>query len=305
MSNKSFIQQVKEHKQLYLFLLLPLAYIIIFAYIPMAGVQLAFKDFMPKLGIWGSPWIGFDNFERFFDSYYFGRVLKNTLTLSIYGLIAGFPIPIIFALLLNAMRNQKYKKIIQTTTYIPHFISTVVMVGMVMQVLNPRIGLFGLVANFFGVENPVNLIAIPDAFADIYVWSGIWQTMGWSTIIYIAALSSSDTELHEAMLVDGATRFQRIIHLDFPCILPTATILLILNSGAIMNVGFEKAFLLQNELNMVASEVISTHVYKVGLTGMSDFSYATAIGLFNSIINFTLLVIVNAFAKKTGNTSLF
>lgn len=305
MENK-LVKSIKAHWQLYLFLILPLIYLFIFAYIPMAGVQIAFKEYNPNLGIWGSEWVGLKYFEKFFESYQFTRVLKNTVVLSVYRLIAGFPIPVIFALLLNAMRSDKYRKVVQTTTYIPHFISTVVMVGMILQILNPRIGLIAHIGSWFGIVDIPNLMASPEDFSHVYVWSGIWQSMGWSTIIYMSALSSSDTELHEAMQIDGATRFQRLINLDYQCIKPTMIILLILNAGQIMNVGFEKVMLMQNNMNISTSEIISTYVYKVGLSSANaNFSYATAIGLFNSIINFVLIVGVNSIARRNEGQSLW
>ena len=299
-------KEVLSRWQLYLFLLLPLAYIVVFAYVPMSGLQLAFKKFSPRLGIWGSPWVGFDQFEKFFKSYMFERVLKNTIRVSLYSLIAGFPIPIIFALLLNSMRNYKYKRSIQMITYIPHFISTVVLVGMVLQMINPRVGLFGMLYRALAGSDLPNLIGMPKAFSHLYVWSGVWQGLGWGSIIYISALASVDSELHEAAEIDGASRFQRVRFIDFPSILPTATIMLILNSGQIMNVGFEKVFLMQNGLNLRASEVISTYVYKVGIASSTqDFSYATAIGLFNSVINFALICLVNSFSKRVSDNRLW
>ena len=300
------LNSIASRWQLYLFLLLPLIYILLFAYVPMTGLQLAFKKFSAPLGIWGSPWVGFDQFAKFFKSYMFNRVLTNTVRVSLYSLIAGFPIPILFALMLNSMRSYKYKKTIQLITYVPHFISMVVMVGMLLQMINPRIGIFGVIYTAVtGQEAPL-LIGKPEAFSHLYVWSGIWQNLGWSSIIYIAALSGVDSELHEAAQIDGASRFQRVRFIDFPSILPTATIMLILNAGQIMNVGFEKVFLMQNNLNLRASEVISTYVYKVGLaTSTQDFSYATAIGLFNSIINFVLIVFVNWASKRLSGNRLW
>lgn len=292
--------------QLYLFLLIPLVYILIFSYYPMTGIQLAFKKFNFKDGIWGSPWIGFENFERFFSSYYFKRVLINTLRVSLYSLIVGFPIPIIFALMLNSMRGAKYKKIVQTVTYIPHFISTVVMVGMLMQVLNPRIGIFGILYTAITGNDAPNLMAVSNAFPHLYVWSGIWQTVGWNSIIYIAALTGVDSELHEAAEIDGASRFKRVLYIDLPAIIPTMVMLLILNTGSIMNIGFEKIFLMQNDLNLSMSEVISTYSYKVAFNGaLADFGYSTAVGLFNSLINFVLIVIVNQISKKVTEQSLW
>ena len=298
--------RIKKNWRLYLFLLVPVAYILIFAYVPMAGLQLAFKRFNAADGIWGSPWVGVEQFQRFFSSYQFGRVLKNTLTLSLYGLLAGFPFPILLALILNSLRSDRYRKTAQTITYLPYFISTVVLVGILAQVLNPRVGLVANITMAFSGGEPANLMASPDAFPHLYVWSGVWQAMGYNSIIYIAALSGVDPNLHEAAQIDGANRFQRVLHIDFPAILPTATILLILNAGQLMNVGFEKAYLMQNSMNQSASEVISTYVYKVGLAAsVTDFSYATAIGLFNSVVNMVLIVLVNFASKRLNGNSLF
>ena len=255
--------------------------------------------------MWASSWIGFDHFAKFLSSYMFGRVLKNTLTISLYGLIAGFPIPIIFALLLNAMRNLKYKKVVQTVTYLPHFISTVVMVGIIMQVLNPQMGVFGTAWKAVTGTQAPNIMANPDAFPHLYVWSGIWQSVGWSSIVYIAALSGVDSSLYEAAAIDGAGRFKQVIHIDLPSIIPTAVLLLIMNAGSIMNVGFEKVFLFQNDLNLRTSEIISTYVYKIGLTGQNEVDYATAIGLFNSVVNLILIMIVNTVSSRVSQQSLW
>ena len=295
-----------KHWQLYLFLVIPIVLVFIFNYIPMAGIQLAFKKYNMNLGIMGSPWIGFDNFKKFFRNYQFWRLLKNTLTLSLYGMLAGYPIPIMLALLLNSMNNLKYKKFIQTVTYMPHFISTVVMVGLIIQVFNPRIGLYGIIYSAVTGNNAPDVLGSASAFPHIYVLSGVWQSMGWNSIIYMAALAGVDAELHEAAQMDGASKFQRILHIDLPSILPTAIMLLILNAGSIMNIGFEKAFLMQNNLNLRSSEVISTYVYKMGLeSATGDYGYATAIGLFNSVINFILIVSVNAVSKKVTEQSLW
>lgn len=302
-------KQVKKRWQLFLFILIPVIYLLIFAYYPMFGVQIAFKNFMPAEGILGSKWVGFAHFQKFFASFQFKRVVTNTLRISLYSLAASFPLSIIFALLLNAVRNFRYKKFVQTITYIPHFISVVVMVGILMQVLSPVTGLYGnLYRIFIADAYPKDLMGNPNAFIHLYVWSGIWQGLGWSTIIYIAALSGVDPELHEAAQIDGASRFQRILHIDFPTILPTASIMLILNAGGLMNVGFEKTYLMQNSLNLIYSEVITTYVYKVGMTaGGGQFSYASAIGLFNSVINCTLLVLVNGLSGRLNRdgTSLW
>lgn len=268
--------------------------------------MIAFKDYDFTKGIFGSEWVGLENFRRFFQSYKFEQVIRNTLTLSIYSLLASFHIPIIFALILNAFPGRKYKKIVQTTTYIPYLISTVVMVGIVVQLLNTRTGIYGSLYSVFNGSIAPDILGKGEMFKHIYVFSGIWQTTGYSAIIYIAALSNVDQSLHEAAQIDGATRFQRLKYIDFLCIKPTATIMLILAAGDIMNVGFEKVLLLQNDLNLAKSEVISTYVYKVGLaSGNGDFSLSTAIGIFNSGINFTMLVIVNFISKRLSGQGIF
>jgi ABC-type polysaccharide transport system permease subunit len=298
--------RIRNRWQIYLLLVLPLVYLLIFAYGPMGGLIIAFKRYNYALGIFGSPWAGLDNFKTFFQSYKFFQVLGNTLTLSFYSLLAGFPIPIIFALGLNTLPYKRYKKIVQTVTYIPYFISTVVMVGIIFQVLNNRNGLYGALGSFFTHTIPPDLFAKGSWFKHIYVWSGIWQGTGYASVIYFAALSNVDPTLHEAAVVDGATRFQRVLHVDIPCILPTAGIMLILAVGGIMNVSFEKTLLMQNSLNISFSEVISTYVYKVGLaSGINDFSLSAAIGMFNSVINFLLLVVVNWGSKRLNGSGIF
>lgn len=298
--------RLKRNWQMYVFLILPVAYLLIFKYWPMLGAQIAFRQYTPRLGLWGSKWVGLYQFQKFFHSYQFERVLGNTLTLSLYSLVAGFPLPILISLLLNSVRSKHYRSFIQNVTYMPHFISTVVMVGMIVQVFNPRIGIIGDVYRMMtGSSTFPDLLASPAAFPHMYVWSGIWQSTGWGTIIYMAALSSVDPEQHEAAVIDGASRFQRLLHVDFPALLPTITITLILRCGSIMGIGFDKVYLMQNNLNLRASEVISTYVYKVGLGSTGDFSYATAIGLFNSVVNLIILSAVNGISKKLGDTSLW
>ena len=292
--------------QVYALLLLPVIYLIVFCYIPMGGLVLAFKKYDLSKGILGSPWVGFDNFLKFFRSYKFTIVLKNTLTLAVYSLLVGFPIPILFALLLNAFPARRYGKIVQSVTYIPHFISTVVIVGIIFQLLSSRAGIYGSLYTFFTGQSAPDIPSKGKYFKHIFVWSGIWQSTGYNAIIYIASLSSVDQSLHEAACIDGASRFQRMIYIDWPCIRGTAVIMLILAAGGIMNVSFEKALLMQNDLNIACSEVISTYVYKVGLqSGIGDFSLSTAIGMFNSVINFILLVIVNGISKRLTNDSIF
>ena len=296
---------IKRDWRLYVFLLIPVAYILIFAYYPMLGIQIAFKKDSAVGGIWGSKWVGLANFQKFFKSYQFQRVLANTLRLSLYSLAFGFPVPILFALLANTVNSARYKKITQTIVNLPHFISVVVLVSMVNQVFGSRTGLYGLIGQALTGAYPPDLFADANSFQHLYIWSGVWQNFGWNAIIYIAALTSVSPDLHEAAQIDGASRLQRVIHIDFPSILPTIVIMLILRVGQIMNIGFEKTFLMQNSLNLARSEVISTYVYKQGLTGKTDFSYSTAINLFNSVINMVLITSVNWISRKVGETSLW
>jgi putative aldouronate transport system permease protein len=280
-----------------------LAYLAIFHYAPMYGVQIAFKDFIATKGIFGSPWAGIKHFQRFFASHVFWRLITNTLGISFYQLIAGFPFPIILAILLNEARCRWYKKTVQMITYAPHFISTVVMVSIILQFLEPRFGLVNRVLAAFGGQ-AVNFIAVPEYFKSIFVFSGIWQNVGYSSVIYIAALAGIDPQIEEAAIVDGASRLQKIRHVDIPGILPTAVVLLILNMGHIMNIGFEKIFLMQNPLNMRTSDVISTYVYRVGLIS-AQYSFSAAVGLFNSVVNLVLIITVNHIARRLGETSLW
>lgn len=305
-NKKSLGRRILARWQLYLLLIIPLAWLIVFCYVPMGGLVLAFKKYNVGLGIWGSPWVGFDNFRKFFTSFKFSIVMKNTLTISLYSLIVTFPIPILFAMLLNAMPGRKYKKVIQTVTYVPYFISTVVMVGLIFQLLDVRNGLYGNLYTLFTHETAPNLMSNGGLFKHVYVWSGVWQGTGYSAIIYIAALAGVDQSLHEAAMIDGASRFQRMRYIDLPAILPTASIMLVLAVGNIMNVGYEKVLLMQNDLNLNYSEIVSTYVYKVGLaSGITDFSLSTAIGMFNSVINFILLVIANQTSKKLNGSGIF
>jgi len=297
------VKRIRKYWQLYMLLVPVVAYFVIFHYIPMYGVQIAFKNFLAVKGITGSPWAGFTHFERFFDSYYLWRLLRNTIGISLYELAVGFPIPIVLALMLNEIRNEPFKRFVQTITYAPHFLSTVVLVGILFLFLSPYGGIVNVFLGLFGIE-PVAFMTDPAWFKSVYVFSGVWQQMGWSSIIYLAALSGVDPQLHEAAKVDGAGRFKRILHINLPSIMPTIVILLILNIGTIMGVGFEKVFLMQNAVNIEASEVISTYVYKTGIIG-SQHSYSAAIGLFNSVVNFILLITVNQLAKRMNETSLW
>lgn len=296
------MRMLKKSWVCYLFILPMLVYVIIFSYVPMYGIQLAFKDYRVADGIWESAWVGFKHFKTFFESYQFKDLLWNTLSLSLYVLIAGFPMPIIFALFLNYITNMKFKKASQMITYAPHFISTVVYCGMILIFLASD-GIINQILTHLGLD-PVAFLSNPSNFRHIYVWSGVLQNIGWGSIMYISVLTSVDPTLYEAATVDGATRFQRLLHIDLPAIVPTMVIMLIMKAGEIMDLGFEKAFLLQNSINLDYSEIISTYVYKIGIQG-GQFSYSSAIGLFNNIINLILLVVVNKIAKKVSDISLW
>lgn len=290
-------------RQLYLFVLPAFLVTLIFSYIPMYGVIIAFKDFIPSLGIWGSPWVGFKHFQRFFDSYYFWDLIKNTLGISIYSLAVGFPLPIILALALNELKDGRFKKFTQTVTYAPNFISVVVVCGMVIAFLTPSTGIINHLLDFLGFER-ISFMTDPKWFKTVYVLSGVWQGTGWGSVIYLAALSGVDTQLHEAATVDGATRLQRIWYINIPTIIPTMVILLIMNVGSLMSMGYEKILLMQNALNMDSSNVIATFVYKQGLLD-AQYSYASAVGLFNAAINAFLLIAVNKISRKVSETSLW
>lgn len=296
-------RSLRKNWDLYLLISPVLIYFFIFDYIPMYGVQIAFKNFVAARGIWGSEWIGFDHLTRFFESYYFWRLIWNTFSISIYQLAVGFPIPLILALLINEIGNKTFKRFLQTVTYAPHFLSTVVMVGLIFIFLSPQNGIINHLIAFFG-GTPISFMTEAGWFKSVYVWSGVWQGMGWSSIIYLAALAGIDPSLHEAARVDGASRLRRIWHINLPGIMPTVVILLILNVGQVMSVGFEKIYLMQNNLNLESSDVISTYVYTQGILG-AQYSFAAAVGLFNSIINVILLVTVNQIAKKVNETSLW
>ena len=302
-NRKSLRQDAVKNWQLYLMLLLPVAYIIIFAYVPMGGVLIAFKDFRIKKGVWGSPWVGFQHFENFFNTPNFPMLLRNTLILSVYSLLASFPFPILLALAINECRSRRYRKFVQMTTYAPYFISTVVLVGMMGNFFSLRTGFVNSVAKLIGAQQ-INYMGVSSLFRHMYVWSGVWQSAGYSAVIYIAALASVDESLVEAALMDGAGRLKRIWHIDIPTIMPTIVIQLILAVGGIMAIGFEKVYLMQNPVNLDVSEIISTFVYKRGMTQF-QYSYASAVGLFNSVVNLVLIVAANTFASKVGSTSLF
>lgn len=299
---RKLLTRIWKHRYYYLMLLPAVVYVLIFNYAPMYGIQIAFKNYRFSLGINGSTWVGFRNFKDFFNSYSFWPLLRNTLVLSLYSLAVGFPIPIFVALVLNEMKG-KSKKIAQTILYAPHFISTVVLVGMISIMFSMSSGVVNTVLNHLGFES-VYFMGSPKYFRHLYVWSGVWQGMGWSAIIYLAALSGVDPSLHEAASIDGASRIQRIIHINLPAIAPTIIILLIMRMGSMVSVGYEKVYLLQTELNLDVSEVISTFVYKRGIVN-TNYSFSTAVDLFNNAINVTLLLLSNKISKKFSGSGLF
>ncbi len=304
-SRRSPLKKMARCWQLYLILLLPLLYLLIFCYYPMFGVQIAFKDFTVSQGIWGSPWVGLKHFEKFIQSPQFFRVMKNTILISFYSLLASTPVPILLALCVTYIRNTFFKKSVQMITYMPYFISTVVLVGMINQLFSTRTGVFNTLLQMIGF-GPVDILSPPQNFIHIYVWSGVWQMAGFNAIIYIAALSSVDPALYEACTIDGGNKFQQIWYVDLPSILPTVIIMLIMNCGSVLNIGFEKVFLMQNPSNLEYSEVISTLVYKVGLKStIPMYSYSSAVGLFTSVISLILLTLVNAISRRVSETSLW
>ena len=296
-------RSIQKYWQFYLLIIPVIAYFVIFQYVPMYGVQIAFREYNPVDGLTRSPFVGFMHFQRFFRSFQFRRVIVNTVGISLYQLGVAFPAPIILAILLSELRSNKFRKTMQMLTYAPHFLSIVVVVGMLTTMLSPRTGILNHALMALGF-NSIFFMAEPHWFKTLFVFSALWQNGGWASIIYIAAIAGIDPNLYEAAIVDGASTFKRIVHITIPSIMPTIVILLILQCGQIMNVGFERVFLMQNTINMPASDVISTFVYRAGLL-QAQISFASAVGLFNSVINCCLLVIVNQIARKKGETSLF
>ena len=293
----------RKRWQLYLLALIPISLIIIFCYIPMGGIVIAFKDFSVRRGIWGSKWVGFKYFDQLFSMPIFPTILKNTIILSLYSLLIGFPFPIILALAFNEVRNARVKKVLQTITFAPYFISTVVVISILIQIFSYRYGVVNEIIKLFGGQ-PKDFMGTAGFFRPAYVWSGVWQGAGYNAVLYIAALSGVDPSLYEAAAIDGATRFQRMWHIDLPGIRPTIIITLILNAGNILSVGFEKVFLMQNAVNYNVSEIISTYVYKVGIE-QAMYSFSTAVGLFNAVVNCTILILVNWISTKISDVGLF
>ena len=300
---QSFKAYMKGHYDLYLLLLPAILYTAVFLYIPMYGVLMAFQDYSPVKGIIGSNFVGLKHFKKFFSTYMANQIISNTVILSGYSLLASFPFPVILALMLNYCVNRRFGKIVQTVTYMPYFISVMVLVGMMNIFFSTNYGVVNTVLQALGIE-PFSFMSSEKSFRHMYVWSGIWQGMGYSSVIYFAALSGIDPTLYEAAELDGASKLQRIRYIDLPSIMPTVIIMLIMSAGNLMSIGFEKAYLMQNDRNSGVSEIIATYVYKVGLID-ARYSFSAAINLFNSAINFVILIVINKISRKLSDTSLW
>lgn len=303
MTYSRILRRSVANYQLYLMLVPVLAFYIIFRYWPMYGVQIAFRDYNPGLGFAGSPWVDMANFRRLFGSFRFMRMLKNTLLLNTYQMIFQFPIPIVFAILVNEVRIKRVKALILNVTYLPHFLSVVVIVSLINTVFHPNYGIINRIIAILG-RDTIRFMENPSWFRPIYIISGLWQSTGWNALIYLGALAAIDPSLYEAAQVDGASRFQQIIRITLPCITPTIIIMFILKLGGLMNLGVEKVLLMQNDLNISTSDALSVYVYKMGIRE-GDYSFATAADLFNNIINFALLLVANRMAKKLSGSSLW
>lgn len=300
---KSLLRRIADHWQIYCFLLPPLIYLILFCYVPMAGVQIAFRKFTIRDGIWGSKWVGLQQFAKFFRAYNCKTIIQNTLTLSLYSIAAGFPIPILFALLLNEIPHRGFQRVTQTVTYMPHFISSVVVCGLMLQFCGSN-GILTRVLAALGLTPQTNLFTVPSLFQPLYIGMNVWKNMGWDSIIFFAALTSVDSELHEAAQIDGAGRWRRMLHVTLPAIMPTVVILLIMRIGNLMSLGWDQIILLYNERVYETADVISTYVYRMGLTKF-EYSFGSAVGLLNSVINVILLMGANALSRKVNETSLW
>lgn len=298
-------QELSKRWQLYVMLLLPFLYVLIFSYIPMVGLQIAFRDYTPLGGMWGSKWVGLKYFYRFFNNVQCWNYIKNTLAISIYTLVLGIPFPLLLALALDYARSKTLKKTVQLVSYLPHFLSTVIIVGMIYLLFGNRTGVVNnILQSAFGIK--INFLGSHEYFRSLYVWSAVWQATGWGSILYIAALSGVDPQLHEAAIIDGASKLRRIWHIDLVCIRSTIVILIIMDLGRIFTVGFDKTYLMQNTTNLRVSEVLSTYTYKTGIGGnVPNYSYATAIGLITNVVNFTMTYIANKVAKKLSGSGLW
>ncbi len=300
---QNFLVTLGKNWQLHLMIFLPLLYLIIFHYAPMYGLQMAFRDFTPRAGIWNSEWVGLGQFIDFFQYYRWHNIITNTLILSLYTILAGFPIPIVLALIIHVNTYKGLKKVAQNISYIPHFISVVILIGILNTVLNPISGMPGAICRLFGWSYMDDIRGSETAFRHLYVWSGIWQTMGWSSIIYVSALSGVSEDLHEAAKLDGASRLRRVWSVDLPTIMPTIAIMLIMRFGTVMSVGYQKAWLMRNSGNIDVSEIISTYVYARGL-GKMEYSYGSAVGLMNSVVNTTMVVVVNWITNRLTDNEM-
>lgn len=304
------LRKIFAHWQLYVIISVPTAFLITFSYVPMLGAQIAFRNYSPVLGMWRSPWVGLLEFRYLVQSPYFWPIIRNTLSITVYSLIVGTMANILLALALNEVNHLRFKRVVQMVTYAPYFISTVVLIGIMQIVLAPNTGLLGQIYNLFGAQQAPNIMGDPGAFSSLYVWSGVWQATGYGAVIYLAALSNVNPELYEAARLDGASRVQKIWHIDLPAIQPTISVLFILavgnilGAGGALSAGFQKAYLLQNPLNLSRAEIIATYVYKVGLIN-ANFSFAGAVGLFNSVVGLVLIVISNVVAKRLFGAGLF
>lgn len=303
MRTQGRLRLLRRDYQLWIMILPAVAVILIFNYIPMYGIQLAFRDYDFSKGLTGGEWRGLHYFQQFIDSYLFTDLMTNTFLISLVTIVVGFPAPIVLALILNQIRRKRLKNLMQTTVYLPHFISVIVLVGMLNVLLSPETGAVGYLMKSIGLGH-INLIASTSTFIPVYVLSDVWQHCGWNSIIYLAALSAVDPQLYDSAKMDGASRWQTIRHVDLPALVPTIIVLFILSMGGILSTGFEKIFLMQNSLNLPVSEVISTYVYRIGIIS-NQFSYASAIGLFNTVINFAFLLAMNAISKRVSDTSLY
>lgn len=297
------VKRVKWSLPYYALLLFPLVYLFVFKYMPMWGIQIAFREFKSRTPMSQMEWVGLKYFIQFFNSPSFWKILSNTVMLSLYSLLASFPIPIVLAICLNECRSNRFSKIVQMTTFMPYFISTVVLVSMIIQFTDIQIGIVNIWLKQLG-HKPTGFMGVPGYFRHIYVWTGVWQTMGYSAVVYLAALSGVSQDLCDAALVDGANKWRKILHIDLPCIAPTIIILLILNTGNLVYVGFEKIYLMQNSMNANQSEVISTYVYKMGIAS-TNYSFSTAVGFFNAVVGFVLVMITNTISRRVSETSLW
>ncbi len=301
-----FLVRFKKNWQLHLMILVPFAWFLLMNFGPMYGLIIAFNNYKPRLGIWNSPWVGLRWFVQFFDNDMWYHYVGNTLALSLYSIIIGFPVPILFALILHINTHDRFKKLVQNVSYLPHFISVVILVGMINALLSPQSGIYGLIGYWITGNTPEDIRHSEGAFYHLYQWSGTWQNMGWSAIMYVAALAGVSPELHEAAKIDGASRVQRVIHVDIPAILPTICIMLIMRFGSIISVGHDKALLMQSDGNIYKSEILSTYIYKTGVQQAQN-SFGAAVGIMNSIVNSSLVILVNTITDRlsNGENSLF